>query len=77
MLGFDPLHIANEGKLVAFVAEKDAETILNAMHKNDLAATTVISKVTDKGKAQVRLKTAIGGTRLVEMLPGEMLPRIG
>jgi hydrogenase expression/formation protein HypE len=36
----------------------------------------VIGKVTESGKSQVRLKTAIGGTRLVDMLPGEMLPRI-
>jgi len=37
---------------------------------------TVIGKVIGTGKSQVRLKTAIGGTRLVDMLPGEMLPRI-
>lgn len=77
LLGFDPLHIANEGKLVAFVAKKDAEAILNVMHKNKYGReATTIGRVTNTGKAQVRLKTAIGGTRLVDMLPGEMLPRI-
>lgn len=77
MLGFDPLYVANEGKLVAFVKEDDADKILEMMKKtkygNDAA---IIGKVTGSGKSQVRLKTAIGGTRLVDMLPGEMLPRI-
>lgn len=60
MLGFDPLFIANEGKLVAFVPPED---------------TTIIGRVLDTGRAQVRLQTAIGGTRLLDMLPGELLPR--
>jgi hydrogenase expression/formation protein HypE len=77
MLGFDPLYVANEGKLVAFVKESDAQKILDVMRQTkygDDAA--VIGKVIGSGKPQVRLKTAIGGTRLVDMLPGEMLPRI-
>jgi hydrogenase expression/formation protein HypE len=77
MLGFDPLYVANEGKLVAFVAEKDADKILEAMHKNRYGENaSIIGKVTGVGQPQVRLKTVIGGTRLVDMLPGEMLPRI-
>lgn len=77
MLGFDPLHVANEGKLVAFVNANDGEAILSAMKKNNYGKDAVmIGKVTGDGKAQVRLKTAIGGTRLIDMLPGEMLPRI-
>jgi hydrogenase expression/formation protein HypE len=77
MLGFDPLYIANEGKLVAFVAEKVADKILEAMHNNKYGQEAVIiGRVTAAGNPQVRLKTAIGGTRLVDMLPGEMLPRI-
>src|SRR5512147_2994127 len=77
MLGFDPLYVANEGKLVAFVNPKDAETILSAMKQTKYGTeSTIIGKVTSDRKAQVRLKTAIGGTRLVDMLPGEMLPRI-
>lgn len=77
MLGFDPLYIANEGKLVAFVAEKDAGKILETMRRHRYGQeAAVIGKVTGAGSPQVRLKTAIGGTRLVDMLPGEMLPRI-
>ena len=77
MLGFDPLHVANEGKLVAFVKAADAEKILAVMKKINYGGDAVIiGKVISAGKAQVRLRTAIGGTRLVDMLPGEMLPRI-
>ena len=77
MLGFDPLYVANEGKLVAFVKESDAQNVLDVMRKTKYGEdATVIGKVIGVGKSQVRLKTAIGGTRLVDMLPGEMLPRI-
>jgi len=77
MLGFDPLYIANEGKLVAFVAEQDAEKIMAVMRQHPYGKdAAVIGRVLEGGKTQVRLKTAIGGTRLVDMLPGEMLPRI-
>ncbi len=77
MLGFDPLYVANEGKLVAFVADKDADKILAEMRKNKYGEdAAIIGMVTAAGVPQVRLKTAIGGTRLVDMLPGEMLPRI-
>ena len=77
MLGFDPVYVANEGKLVAFVKESDAEKILDVMKKTKYGEdSTVIGKVTGSGRSQVRLRTAIGGTRLVDMLPGEMLPRI-
>jgi len=77
MLGFDPLFVANEGKLVAFVKESDADKILGVMKKTKYGEDAVIiGKVIETGKSQVRMKTAIGGTRLVDMLPGEMLPRI-
>ncbi|MBI3739459.1 MAG: hydrogenase expression/formation protein HypE, partial [Chloroflexi bacterium] len=77
MLGFDPLYVANEGKLVAFVKESDAEKVLDVMKKTKYGEdAAIIGKVIRSGKSQVRLKTAIGGTRLVDMLPGEMLPRI-
>ena len=77
MLGFDPLYVANEGKLVAFVKEGDADKILNMMKKTKYGEdAAIIGKVTGSGRSQVRLKTAIGGTRLVDMLPGELLPRI-
>lgn len=77
MLGFDPLYVANEGKLVAFVKERDAQNILHEMKKTKYGEDAVIiGKVIASGRSRVTLKTAIGGTRLVDMLPGEMLPRI-
>lgn len=77
MLGFDPLFVANEGKLVAFVKGDDAEMVLSAMKRAKYGEdAAIIGRVIGTGKSQVRLKTAIGGTRLVDMLPGEMLPRI-
>ncbi len=84
MLGFDPLYVANEGKLVAFVKESGADKVLDTMKKTKYGEeAVVIGRVigTEKSPAkqsygQVRLKTAIGGTRLLDMLPGEMLPRI-
>jgi len=77
MLGFDPLYVANEGKLVAFVRENDADKVLDVMRKTKYGENAVvIGKVIGNGKSQVRLKTTIGGTRLMDMLPGEMLPRI-
>jgi hydrogenase expression/formation protein HypE len=77
MLGFDPLYVANEGKLVAFVRENDADKVLEVMKKTKYGENAaVIGKVIGTGRSQVRLKTAIGGTRLMDMLPGEMLPRI-
>ena len=77
MLGFDPLYVANEGKVVAFVKESDAAKVLDAMKKTKYGEdAAVIGRVIGTGKSQVRLRTTIGGTRLVDMLPGEMLPRI-
>ncbi len=77
MLGFDPLYVANEGKLVAFVKESDAQNVFDVMKKTKYGEdAAIIGKVIATGRPQVRLRTAIGGTRLVDMLPGEMLPRI-
>ncbi|MBL0346992.1 hydrogenase expression/formation protein HypE [Candidatus Villigracilis affinis] len=77
MLGFDPLNIANEGKLLAIVKAEDAENILNVMKKTKYGEEAcIIGKVIETKNPQVRLRTAIGGTRLIDMLPGEMLPRI-
>jgi hydrogenase expression/formation protein HypE len=77
MLGFDPLYVASEGKLVAMVKAENAGKILAAMksHQYGMDA-AIIGSVVATGEPKVRLKTAIGGTRLVDMLPGEMLPRI-
>ncbi len=77
MLGFDPLYIANEGKLVAIVAREDAESVLKAMRSTRYGEdAVVIGKVTADPRGRVLLKTALGSTRIVDMLAGEMLPRI-
>jgi hydrogenase expression/formation protein HypE len=77
ILGFDPLYVANEGKLVAFVAEQDAQNILRAMRDYPYGMeAAVIGRVVDESHHRVTVHTAIGGTRIVDMLPGEMLPRI-
>lgn len=77
LLGFDPLHIANEGKLIAFVKDRDASKILRAMRKNIFGRRSeIIGEVIGKGKATVILETAIGSKRILDMPSGELLPRI-
>lgn len=77
MLGYDPLYVANEGKLVAVVASDDAEKLLEVMRGDPLGReATIIGEVTGQVAAKVLLTTRIGGTRIVDMLAGEMLPRI-
>jgi hydrogenase expression/formation protein HypE len=59
------------------VKAEDVDAVLAAMRRTKYGEDAVIiGKVTGTGKAQVRLRTAIGGARLVDMLPGELLPRI-
>ncbi len=77
ILGYDPLYLANEGKLIAFVPEQYAEKVLEKMKKSlygEQAA--IIGRVVARGKAEVSLLTEIGGKRIVGMLSGEQLPRI-
>lgn len=77
MLGFDPMYVANEGKLVAMVAAKDAERVLSVMRLSRYGeGAVVIGEVTAAPAGRVLLKTALGSTRIVDMLAGEMLPRI-
>jgi len=77
MLGFDPLYIANEGKLLAFVAPEAAPTVLATMRETRYGEESVIiGQVQPEPKARVLMKTAIGTTRIVDLLAGEMLPRI-
>jgi hydrogenase expression/formation protein HypE len=77
LLGYDPLYVANEGKLVAVVAPEAAEAVLAAMRQHPLGAeAAVIGTVAAEPAGRVLLHTRIGGTRLVDMLTGEMLPRI-
>ncbi len=77
ILGLDPLYVANEGKLLAVVPAGEAENILTAMQKNPLGeGARIIGEVVDDHHGFVLLKTAIGSSRVVDMLAGEQLPRI-
>lgn len=77
MLGFDPLYVANEGKLVAMVAPEDADAVLKTMRETRYGEeATIIGEVTTKPRGRVLMKTALGSTRVVDVLAGEMLPRI-
>ncbi len=77
LLGFDPLYIANEGKLIAIVPEKDANQVLEIIKKDEFGKDAVIvGQVTDQDPGRVVLETLIGGSRIVDMLTGEQLPRI-
>jgi hydrogenase expression/formation protein HypE len=77
LLGLDPLYLANEGKLLAFVHPSEAEAVLGAM-KSDTCGreATVIGEVVADHPRHVILETRIGGVRIVDMLTGEQLPRI-
>ena len=77
MLGFDPLYVANEGKLVAIVPKEEAEKVLAVMKSTRYGeGAVVIGEVVAEPKSRVLLKTTLGSTRVVDMLAGEMLPRI-
>ncbi len=77
LLGFDPLYVANEGKLLAFLPEPACDTVLEAMHQDPAGKDAcVIGEVTEAYPGKVVMKTSIGGSRFVDMLTGEQLPRI-
>lgn len=77
MLGFDPLYVANEGKLIAIVARESAEQVLDVMRRIRYGEeATIIGMVQTEPVKRVLMQTAIGSTRIVDMLSGEMLPRI-
>ena len=77
MLGLDPLHVANEGKLVAFVPAASADAVLAAMRAVPEGAEAVgIGRVVADHPAMVTMRTIVGSQRIVDMLVGEQLPRI-
>lgn len=77
LLGLDPLYVANEGVLLAVVAPSAAEDLVAAMRKTEAGADAcIIGEVNEAPQRTVLLKTAIGGSRIVDMLSGEQLPRI-
>lgn len=77
ILGLDPLYVANEGKLIAIVAPQDVDLTLATMKSHALGYdAAVIGEVTADHQGFVLMKTRVGGTRVVDMLSGEQLPRI-
>ncbi len=77
LLGFDPLHMANEGKLVAIVAPADADKILTKMRQNQYGTeANIIGEVVEGHPGKVVMKTHLGSSRIVDMPVGELLPRI-
>jgi hydrogenase expression/formation protein HypE len=82
ILGLDPMYVANEGRLVAFVAAQDAQRALECLRGQARGAdglgagAALIGSVVEDGDAYVTMRSCIGATRIVDMLSGEQLPRI-
>lgn len=77
LLGLDPLYVANEGKLVAIVGPEEADAVAGRMRGHPLGAdASIIGVVTEHHPKMVVMRTRIGGTRVVDLHPGEILPRI-
>jgi hydrogenase expression/formation protein HypE len=77
LLGFDPLHIANEGKVLIVAGEKEGPEILEILRKNELGKkSTIIGRVVSEHPGKVVLKNETGGRRIIDSLSGDQLPRI-
>jgi hydrogenase expression/formation protein HypE len=77
LLGLDPLHVANEGRFVAFVGAKDADRAIEILRRHaDSHEATMIGVVNKGPKGQVSSRSALGTSRAIDMLTGEQLPRI-
>ncbi len=77
ILGMDPLHVANEGKIVAFVPYEDADAVLEAMQRHPEGANaTIVGRVVDDHHGMVVSTTALGSNRIIDTQIGEQLPRI-
>jgi hydrogenase expression/formation protein HypE len=77
LLGIDPLYVANEGKFIAVVAAGEAEAGLAALRSHPLGADAVdVGEIVAEPRESVLLRTGFGGTRIVDMLVGDPLPRI-
>jgi len=76
LLGLDPLYLANEGKFLVAVSADEAEDLLDYMKKDSLGENTSLIGEIRAGSGNVYLKTALGGTRRINMLAGAPLPRI-
>jgi len=77
LLGLDPLYLANEGKVIVILPEAQAESALNYLHTQKYGSgARRIGSVVSRSSGQLLLRTAFGTTRVLDMLAGEMLPRI-
>jgi len=77
ILGIDPLHVANEGRLLVVVAPDDVDAALGALHESEGGAgARCVGEVVEEPEGMVVLRTSVGGTRVVDMLVGDPLPRI-
>jgi len=77
LLGFDPLHVANEGKVLMIAAKTDAERILDVMRLNEKGTDcAIIGHIVEAHPGRVVLKNGTGGSRIIDMLSGDQLPRI-
>jgi len=77
MLGLDPLHVANEGRFVAFVAAKDSPRALEILRRYEVSTgAAIIGQVVEKSTPVVTLKSELGVSRILDMPSGEQLPRI-
>jgi len=77
LLGLDPLYVANEGKMLVILPEAHAEEVLSIMRDHEEGMESrIIGRVTEDHPGMVRMHTAIGTTRIIDMISGEQLPRI-
>jgi len=77
MLGLEPMYCANEGKIIAIVAQEEAQRVLEAMRsvpEGENAA--IIGRVSERYPGKLVVKTALGGSRIMQKLTGAQLPRI-
>ncbi len=78
LLGFDPLYVANEGRLVAFVPASAAERVLEVMRRHPAAPSVRPASAPSPQhmRGMVELRSRFGGGRVVDLLSGEQMPRI-
>ncbi len=77
LLGFDPLYVANEGKVILIVDSKDANNVLESIKKSPTGKeASIIGEISKDHQGMVWLETIVGGKRIIDMLSGQQLPRI-
>jgi hydrogenase expression/formation protein HypE len=77
LLGFDPVYVANEGKVLMIVNGSDADRVLKVMKSDELGRdSAIIGEVTPLYPGKAWMQTGVGGKRILDMLAGEQLPRI-